>query len=528
MKYFRMNYRSVVSKLFMLLTFIALGCSQRQCSCRRMETFSQMIVVSDNLGEKPTDKFPADVVGLLYLKYFDTIAPGYSPSGNLTRLDIDAEIEDIQKMGLKAVQKTLRSVFPLPVDQVNSGIDSLFAKNQIGTGFSVKSVKSDSARTLLLNQYILKKLNDKKKSIFYFYSNKSNASNYRCKLETTDTTKAKESPGQGASNAKPKKKGKGMGCTDGGVTKKTRVELTRVDTSFIVFHNIDSLNVKIARDADSINKSKSGCSVRDKTVTFIVFYNPPLTDDKIDPDSMRIKGDTAPPVVKVVPPVEKTKPQTKKTVPAATTLPASQCRFKLSNTRGLIMFEKGNSAASAAVTLSTSPNSADSLVWDYTGCSDGLTVVLPGNARHGKKVIPSFRVTKTDAVASGTITFKVTPYKAKCSPAPSSGVYTFDIRQAAVKMDIPRDTTAVNQKRRKIISEFKERLYFYFNAKTKEDQDFYKKDAVKKLNEIPNVKIEVAPQNSIDVIFDTNWERAKIVPLYDAKKYYVVGIRIAR
>lgn len=92
----------------------------------------------------------------------------------------------------------------------------------------------------------------------------------------------------------------------------------------------------------------------------------------------------------------------------------------------------------------------------------------------------------------------------------------------------PKDTSSANQKRRKIISEFKERLFFYFTAKTKEDQDYFKKDAVKKLNEIPNVKIEVAAQNSIDVVFDTNWERAKVLPLYDAKKNYIVGIKIVR
>jgi hypothetical protein len=41
------------------------------------------------------------------------------------------------------------------------------------------------------------------------------------------------------------------------------------------------------------------------------------------------------------------------------------------------------------------------------------------------------------------------------------------------------------------------------------------------------VKIEVYPQNSIDVIFNTNWQNSKITPIYDSQRKYIIGVKIS-
>ncbi len=824
MKYFRTNHRSIISKLLLFIMFAVLGCTQKNCSCKRLEPFKQDIIITDGLGQKPTDKFPAELVELLYLKYADTLSPGYAPGGNLYRLDMDVPpMEDFQKTGLGFAQRSLRSIFPLGVDHFNSGIDSLFLKNEIGKPLSTPSAKPDSIKISLINKDILDKLNSNKKYKFYFYNKDTNVVAYCCKLVLTDTLKAKATAGAGLTKPAAKKPRKGMGCSDNNASKTAKEKLTRIDTVFLVHHNLIKLNEQIAHDADSVNKSQSGCSTKNKNVTFVIFYNPPVSNcqgpvtsikitnslgenkicihqklkitatlgrfkTNVEPSNIiweimdispgltvtpmngsgdsavvqisrkttKITGDF---IVKVTPMKDTLKsessgfkyqvvgcdsitPVTTKTsfnfklsnnktlitfdktaamptVPitlsslgnavdslvwsyssasdgltidlpeksrhgknvipvfhitktAATSkgtitfkvtpykannvatpafenyifeikqLPAQAIpafKFKLSNNKTLITFDKTAAMPTVPVTLSSSGNAVDSLVWTYIAASDGLTVDLPQKARHGKNVIPAFQITKTAATTKGTITFKVTPYKANTVATPAFENYIFEIKQLpahpiipfnfkisnnktlitfdktsvmptvpvtltssgnavdslvwafvaasdGLTVDLPEkarhgknvipafqitktaattrgtitfkvtpykansianpafdfytfeikqlpaapppvaDTATTNKQRRKIIAEFRERLFFYFNAKP-EDRDYFRQDAVKKINEIPKVRIEVYPQNSIDVIFNTNWQNSKITPIYDSQRMYIIGIKIS-
>jgi hypothetical protein len=66
----------------------------------------------------------------------------------------------------------------------------------------------------------------------------------------------------------------------------------------------------------------------------------------------------------------------------------------------------------------------------------------------------------------------------------------------------PKDTTAINQQRRNIITEFSELLFMYAKTTSVLEKEYFRTDAENKLNEIPGRIVDILPGKEIHAIFD--------------------------
>ncbi|MCX6303725.1 MAG: hypothetical protein NT040_02040 [Bacteroidetes bacterium] len=529
MNVFKMNRRSILARTLWLLLFVALGCSQRSCSCKRVEPIRQEIVIADRIGEKTKDKYPAAFVEMLFIKDADTLPPGFKPVVLLKRLDTGKEISNVQNTGLNGWQSFIRNIFPLSPDNYDPDLDRRFLTNEPGKELTAKSPVSDSLKIVLLNKYLLKELQEPGKCKLFFYS--ANASNkyYRCIIDISDTA-VKVPPGAAHQKPPVKKTGKGFGCAGAEpISGKTRDVRKALDTVFQVINNIDSINFLIAKTADSVLQNKSGCSVRDHNLKYIIVYEPPAkgNDTSINFINARV-ADTIRNTV------------SKKPIgPLLTNVTADSikpgCKFILQPSTARIKFGNGTIGNTTSQPLVTYPGSADSIVWELSKCSPGLTVSMPGNKVHGTGEIPSFEVTRGQKLKKGTVSFKVIVYKSGCVPARMQAgtgfVYQFSLDTAFSAPCSKSDTAVINQLRRQIINDFRDLLFMYANTESAREQDFFRNSAMNKIREIPDVKVEIIPQTDIFELFKAAApaeEEWLFTPLLDKRKCLIVGVTIRR
>ncbi len=283
MKHENLNYQSILSKGLWLLLFVALGCSQRGCSCKRMETIKQEIVITDRLGDTAKGKFPADFINLLYIKNLlyinktDTLLQRFKPNVALKRLDTGMETGNVQKAGMNDWQRFIRSIFTLSPDNYDPDLEKRFLSNELGDGFSAISPYTDSLKIAAINQYLLNELREPQKCKIYFYSANIKNNSYHCNINISKS-KGETPAGFASKKQQPEKNGKGFGCSGLEPSmKKNNRGIKRLDTVFQILHNIDCINFLIAKSADSVALNGSGCSVKDRTLKHIIIFEPPFS-----------------------------------------------------------------------------------------------------------------------------------------------------------------------------------------------------------------------------------------------------------
>lgn len=515
MKYFKMNRHSILSKTLWLLLFVALGCSQRGCSCKRVETIKQEIVIADRLGEKGTDKFPADFVNLLYIKNLlyvkdaDTLLQRFKPNVTLTRLDANLAVSNVQKLGMNDWQRFIRSIFTLSPDNYDPDLESRFLKNELGHDLSAKSPFTDSLKIASVDQYILNEIQEPQRCKVYFYSANVKNNFYRCKIDLSDTA-SKRISGHGHTKQQSKKIGKGLGCANGETaTDKNYKKITKLDTVFQIFHSIDCINFLIAKNADSITLNGSACSVKDRTVKHIIIFEPPITCTVVA-DTIKMIG-----------------------IPAGDTICSNVERKHYGPFRTNI--------------------AADSICWEQIKPCPGIAM-LPLRWKGDSCV---FSMKRENIKAAGELIIKITPYKDSL-PSISSDLKLMirlcdnpkiarklirqpepvkpKIKQGTIAKPNPRnvknDTGAINQVRRQIINDFRELLFMYAKTQTHTEQKFFRATAINKIREIPDVRVDIIPKNDISTFLDdiatgsSAWALPKVTPILDKKSWLIVGVTI--
>ncbi|MFZ4523196.1 MAG: hypothetical protein ACOYNC_15910 [Bacteroidales bacterium] len=570
MKVYKMNRQKILSRLLWLGLFVALGCSQRSCSCKRIENIRQEIVITDRLGDKPSGKFPADFLNLLFMTSLDfvqgtdTLTQYFKPGVTLLRLDAPKKVGDVNQLGKSWWNKFTTNIFNFSPseEKYNADIEKRFLTNTIGTELAAKSLMTDSLKIKELNKYILKEMQNTRRSRIYFFSSNPANNTYTCKIDLNDTTRSVK-PGSSGTAKPAKKKGRGMGCsnleTAGNKSKEGR---TKVDTVFHIFHSIDSINLLIAKQADSVIVNGSGCSMKDQTVKYIIVYEPPfvLRDTAIRilniPDADTIcnsatqksfkrlitnvpsdsicwkvvkpcpgikfesingKGDSlclkmkrqsptasGEVVIKITPYKESVA-----SIPAQIRFRISNCmysvrpcRFILKTSAVFLKFNKENRCTTFIQPLSTIPGTTDSVSWELLKSTDGITVNMPGKKLRGKKEIPAFEVVKSPDIQRGTITFRITPWSAACKPPPySSSLFIYQFSEYCSTC-IKCDSAVLNPARRQIIDDVRELLFMIANTSTPKEKGFFKASALNKLKEIPGFQVVIVPSNTINAFLD--------------------------
>ncbi len=504
----------MVSKALWLLLFVALGCSQRSCSCKRLETIKQEIVIADRLGDKPTDKFPVDFVNLLYIKNLlsvkdaDTLLQRFKPNVALKRLDANVMISNVQKLGMNDWQRFIRSIFTLSPDNYDPDLEGRFQANEIGNDFSAKSALTDSLKSVSINQYLLNELQVPQKCIVYFYSGNVNNNFYRCKINLSDTA-SKVSTGSYASQHQ-KKSGKGLGCANfETAANKNHQAIKQMDTVFQIFHSIDCINFLIAKNADSVALSGSGCSAKDHTVKHIIIFEPPSTGP--------VNSDT----IKMVDvPAEDTicnNVPRKVIGPFITNIPAdSICWELIQPCKGMRIIPVKGKGDSCVLQLNREKvNAAGEVVIQITPYKD----TLPSISSNIK-----FRVRSCDIQRTAR-----KPVRQPASAAPKvNPVNTARTNHRMTKID----TTETNQLRRQIINDFRELLFMYAKTQTLTEQKYFRTSALNKIREIPDVMVDIIPKNDISTFLDdiaagsSAWALPRVTPIIDKRSCLIIGVTI--
>lgn len=515
MKYFNMNCQSVLSKSLWLLLFVALGCSQRGCSCKRLETIKQEIVVVERLGEQAKDKFPQDFINLIYIKHLlyvkdaDTLIQRFKPNVTFKRLDTGMEISNVQKLGMNDWQRFIRSIFTLSPDNYDPDLENRFQVNEIGNSLSEKSAMSDSSKIASINQYLLHELKETQKCRVYFYSANVNNNNYTCKIDLSDTN-FKKATGSFQPTQHQKKTGKGFACANfETASDKKQHDLKQLDTVFQIFHSIDCINFLIAKNADSVALSGSGCSVKDHTVKHIIIFEPPITGDMIA-DTIQLIN---------IPAVDTICNTAERKVfgPFTTNLPADSICWELVKSCPGVRIEplKGK-GDSCVLTLKRAKNNASGeisvRVTPYKDTLSSITTDLSVMVRvcDAPKVIPEI-IRQPD------------PAKAKVNPGNAARIAIHNAKN---------DTADINQHRRQIISDFRELLFMYAKTQTLTEQKFFRTSAINKIREIPDVRVEIIPKNDISTFLDdiaagsSAWALPKVTPIIDKRSLLIVGVTI--
>ena len=515
MKYSNMNCQSVLSKVLWLFMFVALGCSQRGCSCKRLETIKQEIVIVDRLGEQAKDKFSQDFINLifiknlLYVKDGDTLLQRFKPNVTLKRLDTGMEISNVQKLGMNDWQRFIRSIFTLSPDNYDPDLESRFLSNEIGNNLSAISAMTDSSKVASINQYLLNQMQEPQKCRLYFYSANVNNNVYCCKIDLSDTS-SKNSTGSFRAAQHPKKSGKGFACANfETASNKKKQSFMHMDTVFQIFHSIDCINFLIAKNADSVASNGSGCSVKDHTVKHIIIFEPPITGN-LKADTIRLMN--MPAVDTICNSIER-----KVFGPFNTNLPA------------------------------------DSICWKLVKSCPGIRI----EPLKGKGDSCVLHLKRENSSVSGEIRIKVTPYKdtltsisselrlmVRFCDAPKTThkiIQQPDAAKARVNQgnvarsahrSIKNDTADINQHRRQIIGDFRELLFMYAKTQTLTEQKYFRTSALNKIREIPDVQVDIIPKNDISTFLDdiaagsSAWALPKVTPIIDKRSLLIVGVTI--
>jgi len=91
------------------------------------------------------------------------------------------------------------------------------------------------------------------------------------------------------------------------------------------------------------------------------------------------------------------------------------------------------------------------------------------------------------------------------------------------------DTLAVNHQRRQIITDFRDLLFMYAKTQSPREKEFFKTSAIRKIHEIPGVKMLIIPQADIYVLFkeatpvESGWT---FTPILDHKRSIIIGVAV--
>ncbi|MEI7661527.1 MAG: hypothetical protein WCK34_04995, partial [Bacteroidota bacterium] len=89
------------------------------------------------------------------------------------------------------------------------------------------------------------------------------------------------------------------------------------------------------------------------------------------------------------------------------------------------------------------------------------------------------------------------------------------------------DTSIVNRQRRVNIMDFRELLYMYNRTNSATEREYFKTAALNKLDENPLLNVDILPGTGIHSLFeDREWSAPLVTPVYDARRCYVVGMKI--
>ena len=184
--------------------------------------------------------------------------------------------------------------------------------------------------------------------------------------------------------------------------------------------------------------------------------------------------------------------------------------------------------------------SADSVCWVLAAASPGI-LLEPGRGKGDQCTVTFIRESEN---TTGEIIIRATPWKSwfvskpaefkflveKCN-VPGQGVpdQTLHGHPIPGRSACFRDTAGINCKRRKIITEFSELLFMYGRTSSITEKEYFKTDAEKKLKEIPNLKVDIFPDNDLQSVFNEPVIlNPRLVPLYDDHSGYIVGIRVVK
>jgi len=311
-RYILSHIHTIISRLLWILVFVALGCSQRSCSCKRVEPIRQEIILTDRLVAGTQEKFPAGFITLLGMKNLlnisqeDTLLKRFKPNVALIRLDNATEMSNVQKLGMNEWQRFIRTIFTLSPDNYNPELETRFMTNIAGNALSDSSVVTDSVKRILIDIYLAHELQLPGRCRIYFYSADLSLNSYRCAIRPDDAAIQKLQSDKRFYQPSGRAL-KGLGCSafDHGSSGR-KIRINRLDTMFRVYHQIDCLNYMIAKESDSVTMSKSGCSVKDVVVKHIIIYEPPkmAKDSVVNPVNARPRESVSPklPSVSSVPP----------------------------------------------------------------------------------------------------------------------------------------------------------------------------------------------------------------------------------
>ena len=150
------------------------------------------------------------------------------------------------------------------------------------------------------------------------------------------------------------------------------------------------------------------------------------------------------------------------------------------------------SETSPKIDLGTKPINSDSIRWILTKITSTLTVNLA--AKTGLNTIPSFSITKQSSTSTGTLTFRIKAY--------SMGTIQDDTN---IKIELvppqqpPRiNIDSINKGRLKIISTFEELVIYLCTTVDESLSDKYRKKANEVIHQIPNPRIEIVGENTLD------------------------------
>ena len=91
------------------------------------------------------------------------------------------------------------------------------------------------------------------------------------------------------------------------------------------------------------------------------------------------------------------------------------------------------------------------------------------------------------------------------------------------------DTVAVNRQRRQVITDFRDLLFMYAKTQSPREKEFFKTSAIRKIHEIPSVKLVIIPQADIYALFrettpvESGWI---FTPILDLKKSIIIGVAV--
>ena len=181
---------------------------------------------------------------------------------------------------------------------------------------------------------------------------------------------------------------------------------------------------------------------------------------------------------------------------------------------------------------------ADSVCWEVLGASAGITIEPVRGVGDNALVT----IVRDNSTITGEILIRATPFRSKVASK------TSEIRLIIENCTVPgrdnnehkcltqasghgstKDTTAINGHRRKIIAEFRELLYMYASTTSAREKEYFKTGAENKLNEIPNLSVDISSGNEIQAVFDDPaWSNPVVTPLYDLHRFFIVGVKVTQ